>query len=184
MSRAPLILISAGGTGGHLFPAEAMAAELIRAGLRVALATVADVKSVRLVVAGDGCECVVDPQRIRLAVTNLLENAIDFSPRGGEVRVTCWRRSGEVGLTVSDNGPGIAPENREQVFDRFFRVDTARGRDIGGSGLGLAICRELAEAHGGRVWVDSEPGYGSAFSLALPAWRTASAAESVPATAS
>ncbi|MGH3506597.1 MAG: sensor histidine kinase, partial [Nocardioidaceae bacterium] len=148
------------------------------------LAAMAEVKSVRLLVEGDRGHCLADPQRIRLALTNLLENAIDFSPRGGEVRVACWQRGGEVGVTVTDDGPGVALKDREHVFDRFYRVDTARGRDLGGSGLGLAICRELAQAHGGRVWVESELGSGSAFSLALPAWRTSPPAESVPVTVS
>ena len=71
-------------------------------------------------------------------------------------------------MTVADDGPGIPAGRRAHVFDRFYRVDRARGRDAGGSGLGLAICREIALAHGGRVWVDSEEGGGSAFSLALP----------------
>lgn len=154
-----------------------LAADTVRS-----LAAMAEGRAVRLVVTGESIECQADPQQIRLALTNLLENAIDFSPPGGEVRVTCWQRSDEVGVTVSDEGPGIAPQYREHVFDRFFRVDHARGRDIGGSGLGLAICRELAQAHGGRVWVESEPGFGSSFSLALPVWRTSLPAPSVPAT--
>ena len=73
-------------------------------------------------------------------------------------------------MTVSDNGPGLDADARAHVFDRFYRADRARGRDNGGgSGLGLAICREVATAHGGRVWVESEEGNGSEFSLALPA---------------
>jgi heavy metal sensor kinase len=142
------------------------------------LIAMAEARSVRMVVQGESSECLADPQRLRLAVTNLLENAIDFSPPGGEVRVSCWQRGGEVGITVADDGPGIAAHNLEHVFDRFFRVDGAHSRDIGGSGLGLAICRELAEAHGGRVWVDSQVGSGSWFSLALPMWRVSSPIES------
>jgi len=87
---------------------------------------------------------------------------------GGEVEVTTWGEDDEVGVTVTDNGPGIPTEARELIFERFYRADPARGRDVGGSGLGLAICREVAKAHGGRVWVESEEGKGSAFSLALP----------------
>jgi two-component system, OmpR family, sensor histidine kinase VicK len=71
-------------------------------------------------------------------------------------------------VTVSDDGPGIPTEARTHVFDRFYRVDSARSREDGGSGLGLAICHEIASAHGGRVWVDSAEDRGSAFSLALP----------------
>ena len=72
-------------------------------------------------------------------------------------------------MTVTDDGPGVAPEDRERLFDRFYRVRTSREGQADGSGLGLAICREVALAHGGRTWVDSVPGSGAAFSLALPA---------------
>jgi signal transduction histidine kinase len=92
-----------------------------------------------------------------------VENAIKFSPAGGTVQVTTWTRDDEAGVTVRDDGPGVAPDVRERVFDRFFRADPARGRASGGGGLGLAITREIALAHGGRAWVDDD----SAFSLAL-----------------
>jgi len=135
------------------------------------LRPLAAAKQVRLDVAGDACEASADPQRLHQALTNLIENAIKFTAPGGEVRVTTWQDGDEVGVTVTDTGPGIPAADRAHVFDRFYRVDRARSRDAGGSGLGLAICQEIARAHGGRVWVDSEEGQGSAFSLALP--RTA-----------
>jgi heavy metal sensor kinase len=125
-------------------------------------------KAILLEVDGEPCEAQADPQRLHHALTNLIENAIKFSPRGGEVRISTWSSEHEVGVTVADDGPGIPEDARAHVFDRFYRVDRARGRDIGGSGLGLAICREIASAHGGRVWFESREGGGSAFSLALP----------------
>ena len=83
--------------------------------------------------------------------------------------VTAWRRNGEVGVTVTDNGPGIPRRRRALTSSTASTAPTAPAtREGSGSGLGLAICREIAEAHGGRVWVDSEEGKGSAFSLALP----------------
>jgi heavy metal sensor kinase len=124
-------------------------------------------KKLRLEVNGEYCTARADPRRLHQVVTNFVENAIKFVPPGGEVRVTSWRENGEVGITVADNGPGIVADARSHVFDRFYRADGARGRD-GGSGLGLAICREIAGAHGGRVWVDSTEGEGSAFSMSLP----------------
>ena len=133
------------------------------------LRPLADAKGMTLTLNGDPCEAQADPQRLHQALTNFIENAIKFSPADGEVRVGAWQRDGEVGVTVADDGPGIPSDARAHVFDRFYRVDGARGRAVGGSGLGLAICREVAVAHGGRVWVDSEEGAGSAFSLALPA---------------
>jgi heavy metal sensor kinase len=109
-----------------------------------------------------------DAHRVHQVLVNFIENAIKYTPRGGEVTVRTWQRGDEIGVTVSDTGPGIPDEALGHVFDRFFRVDDARGRTSGGSGLGLAICREIAEAHGGRVWATTRQGGGSAFSLGLP----------------
>jgi heavy metal sensor kinase len=129
----------------------------------------AEAKGVSLRTTGEPARTRGDEQRLQHALANLIENAIKFTPRGGEVTLSSWRRGNEVGITVSDTGPGIPAHARAHVFDRFYRVDRSRSRESGGSGLGLAICREIATAHGGRVWVDSEEGNGSAFSLALPA---------------
>jgi heavy metal sensor kinase len=119
--------------------------------------------------AGDRIEVEADRDRIRQVVVNLVDNAVKYSHDGGEVRIATWRQDGEVGLSVSDHGIGLPPDALAQVFDRFYRVDDARIRDQGGSGLGLAICRDIAIAHGGRVWGESDPGQGARFSLALPA---------------
>ncbi len=140
------------------------------------LRLLAAAKGVHLLVGGDPLPAQADPQRLDLALTNLIENAIKFSPYGGEVRITTWRRDGEVGVTVEDDGPGVAVADREHLFDRYYQVDGDRSHNLGGSGLGLAIAREVATAHGGRLWVDSAPGAGSAFSLALPMWRSLEAA--------
>jgi heavy metal sensor kinase len=152
----------------ELLKAQVDLGEAIEAAARP-LRPLAVAKRLRLAVNGPHCEAEADPERLQQALTNFIENAIKFSEPDGEVRVTCWRSNGEVGVTVKDSGPGISPDARSHVFDRFYREDRARGREGSGSGLGLAICREIAEAHGGRVWVDSEEGNGSAFSLALPA---------------
>jgi heavy metal sensor kinase len=133
------------------------------------LRALAAAKRVRLRTLGEPARTRGDEQRLQHALANLIENAIKFTPPGGEVTLSSWRRGEEVGVTVSDTGPGIPPHARAHVFDRFYRVDRSRSRESGGSGLGLAICREIATAHGGRVWVESEEGKGSAFSLALRA---------------
>jgi heavy metal sensor kinase len=125
-------------------------------------------KGISLDAGGEPAPALGDPERLRQAVANLVENAIKFSPAGASVTVRAWREGDEVGVTVADDGPGIPEDARPHVFDRFYRVDRARGRDAGGSGLGLAIVREMALAHGGRVWLESEEGRGSRFTIALP----------------
>ena len=136
------------------------------------LTPLAAAKNVTFEISGDSLDAQADVQRLNQALTNLLENAVKFSPPGSTVRAETWRHADEVGVSISDEGPGVPEEDRDHLFDRFYRVETARGRGIKGSGLGLAICREVAEAHGGRVWVDSTPSRGSTFNLALPGWRS------------
>jgi heavy metal sensor kinase len=109
-----------------------------------------------------------DRARLAQVVTNLVDNAVKYTGAGGSVQVRVWEQADGVRLAVADTGPGIAPEHLPRVFDRFYRLDAARTRSRGGSGLGLAICRELVEAHGGRIWAESVPGAGSVFALALP----------------
>jgi signal transduction histidine kinase len=109
-----------------------------------------------------------DAERIYQVLFNLLDNAVRFTPAGGRVRVTAARRNGAVDVTVADTGPGISAEHLPRVFERFYRVDTARSRDEGGTGIGLAIARSVVEAHGGRIWAESEPGRGSTFTFELP----------------
>jgi heavy metal sensor kinase len=131
------------------------------------LGPLARTRGVSLSVDGPAAMAFGDAERLGHAVRNLVENAIKFSPEGGEVVVTTWAADGEVGVTVCDQGPGVALDVRERIFDRFFRADPSRTRSTGGGGLGLAIAREIAVAHAGRVWVDAAGARGSAFSLAL-----------------
>jgi two-component system OmpR family sensor kinase len=117
---------------------------------------------------GEPCPAVADATRLSQALTNLIENAIKFSPPGSQVTVSSWRRGNEAGVTVADTGPGIPADAASHVFDRFYRGDPSRSRESGGSGLGLSICYEIMAAHRGRIWVESSEGSGSAFSIALP----------------
>ena len=105
---------------------------------------------------------------LRQAVINLVDNAIKYSPEGGRVRVLVRDQSYGPTLEVIDTGPGIAAEHREHIFDRFYRVDKARSRELGVTGLGLAIARWVVEAHGGRIELESEEGKGSTFRITLP----------------
>lgn len=109
-----------------------------------------------------------NPIRLGQVVTNLVDNAIKFIPGGGTVTISVWEAEGEVGVEVRDTGIGIAPDDQTHVFDKFYRVESARVSEIEGTGLGLAIAKSIVEGHDGRVWVESEPGQGSTFGFALP----------------
>jgi two-component system phosphate regulon sensor histidine kinase PhoR len=107
-----------------------------------------------------------DASRIEQVLVNLLHNAIKFSSPGDEIVVSAQIREQQVVFTVKDNGVGIAPGDMERIFERFYKAD--RARSGGGTGLGLSISRHLIEAHGGRIWVESQPGKGSTFYFSLP----------------
>ena len=109
-----------------------------------------------------------DEERLDQLLINLLHNAIKFSPQGSAVVLAAEQRSASVVLSVCDQGDGIPAEEQERVFERFYKVDRARHRGQGGTGLGLAIARNIAEAHGGRLWLESTEGQGSTFSVSLP----------------
>jgi signal transduction histidine kinase len=125
---------------------------------------------VQIVLAADGEVDVVegDERRIRQVIFNLLSNAVKFTPAGGEVDVSAVQVNGEVRVAVADTGPGIAPEDRERIFEEFQQTGVGLEQREG-TGLGLALSRRLVELHGGRIWVDSEPGEGSTFVFTLPA---------------
>jgi two-component system phosphate regulon sensor histidine kinase PhoR len=108
-----------------------------------------------------------DPRRLEQMLTNLVENAIKFNRDGGEVFIECENGSRSI-IRVRDTGEGIPAQHLERLFERFYRVDRARSRDLGGTGLGLAIVKHLARAHGGEVRVRSELGQGSVFEIDLP----------------
>lgn len=109
--------------------------------------------------------------QLRQVLHNLLDNALKYTPSGGWVKVTLWREEEVAGAKIEDTGCGIPEKDLPFIFERFFRVDRARSREMGGTGLGLAIVKETVEAHGGRVWVESKEGEGSAFCFTLPLLR-------------
>jgi len=102
------------------------------------------------------------------AIINLIDNAVKYSPESSKVEVHALKTRSEVKVTVLDEGRGIEPEHLPRLFERFYRTDRARSRQMGGTGLGLSIVKHIAEAHGGRVSVESRPGVGSTFILTLP----------------
>ncbi len=105
---------------------------------------------------------------IRQALINLVDNSIKHSPEGAAIRIGAFERDGTKIVEVEDSGPGIPPEHRERIFDRFYRIDQARSCDLGGTGLGLAIAKWAVEAHGGRIELESEVGKGSTFRIIFP----------------
>jgi two-component system sensor histidine kinase BaeS len=110
----------------------------------------------------------VDAGRMLQVIRILLDNAITHTPAGGSVTVSVDQRSGKPRAAVADTGTGIAPEDLERIFDRFYRGRRAWASDAGGLGLGLTIAKTLVEAHGGQIAAASQPGVGSTFTIVLP----------------
>jgi two-component system phosphate regulon sensor histidine kinase PhoR len=108
-----------------------------------------------------------DEERIRQVVTNLVHNAIKFTPSGGEVTISAAAGEGEVIVSVRDTGVGIPANDLPRIFERFYKADHARSG--GGTGLGLAIAKHIVQGHGGRIWAESIEGRGSTFYFSLPA---------------
>lgn len=109
-----------------------------------------------------------DRRRLTEVLQNLLDNAIQYTPAGGQILVTAGVDGDKVQFTVSDTGIGIPQGDQPRIFERFYRVDVARSREVGGTGLGLSIAKHLVESHGGKIWVDSEVGHGSQFHFTVP----------------
>jgi len=110
-----------------------------------------------------------DREKVAQALANLLDNAAKFSPPGTPIEVRAERAEGEFLVTVRDHGQGISPEHWDRIFERFYKVDPARSREVAGSGLGLAITKHLVLLMGGRVWTAAAEGGGQVFGFALPA---------------
>jgi two-component system phosphate regulon sensor histidine kinase PhoR len=115
----------------------------------------------------EGVLVFADHRRLEQMLTNLMDNAVKFNREGGSVTVT-YERGEKDRIRISDTGDGIAPEHIARIFERFYRIDRARSREMGGTGLGLAIVKHLGRLHGGEVSVESEIGEGSTFVIDLP----------------
>ncbi|MDP2919245.1 MAG: ATP-binding protein [Dehalococcoidia bacterium] len=135
--------------------------------------------SMRLDTPADIPRVTIDPTRIEQVLANLLTNALRHTPAGGSISTalrpaTVPERGvskASLVISIADTGEGIAPENLAYIFERFYRVESSRARSEGGAGLGLAIVKQMVEAHHGKVWVESEPGKGATFYVALPLSR-------------
>jgi signal transduction histidine kinase len=144
-------------------PEELVSTAVAAARLRVGADTSIDVSlpAVLPKVAGDA-------DRTRQVLTNLIDNAIKYSPNGGHIELIVEADDGHARFTVRDQGLGIPLGEQKRIFEKFYRLDPDQRRGIGGSGLGLYICRELVRSMNGRIWVDSDPGEGAAFTFELP----------------
>jgi heavy metal sensor kinase len=149
-------------------PAPVDLGELV-GGVAEALRPLAEAK--RLALTTDLATGVVvagDPIRLRQVAMNLIDNAVKYTPEGGSIRVSVGRADGRAVFAVADTGEGIAAEHLPRVFDRFYRVDKARSREMGGTGLGLSIVRSIVAAHGGAVELATTPGAGTTATVTLP----------------
>ena len=151
---APYELVSNG--------AERMSLQAERAGLELDYYCPSDLSLIK-----------ADPNRIGQVLINLIHNAIKFTKPGGKIHIYAYEREEDVVIAVKDNGIGIPSEEVRRIFERFYKTD--RSRAGVGTGLGLSISRHLVEAHGGKIWAESETGKGSTFSFSLP--KTTESAE-------
>lgn len=123
-------------------------------------------------------EAKADEEAIGTILDNLITNAIRYTPEKGTVEVCCCRHDRKISMTITDTGLGIAPDQKERIFERFFRVDKARSSDLGGTGLGLSIVKHLVQSMGGTVNVESKIGHGSKFVVTLPTTESSENIES------
>jgi len=128
-------------------------------------------KNIRLILSCQGTDLLVSglAEHLYRAILNLLDNAVNYTAEGGKVEITCQKSDQAIALTVADTGFGIPAEHLERIFERFYRVDQARSRELGGTGLGLAIVKHVMNLHNGNVSVESVEGQGSSFTLTFPA---------------
>jgi len=154
--------------GASLQRQECVLEDIARGALQVCQLK-ADSRGVKLELqAEEGLRAAVNPQLLEQALSNLIDNAVKYSDAGSTVSVLLRRDIGGVRLAVQDRGIGIPKRDLPRVFERFYRVDKARSRELGGTGLGLAIVKHIVLAHGGTVEAESEPGGGSTFTILLP----------------
>ena len=127
-------------------------------------------KGVRLKLENDSTPIALnaDEELIKRMILNLLDNAVKYTPEGGEISLALEKHNGSAEIVVRDTGIGLSQTDQQRVFDRFYRVDKARSRALGGAGLGLSIVRSIVEAHGGNITIDSTPRHGSSFTVSLP----------------
>jgi PAS domain S-box-containing protein len=154
--------------GGLKLQLEPVALALMAQHVVQRLGTLSPIHTVRALVPSDLPPVLADYERLEEVLVNLVENAIKYSPKGGQVEITARTTSDEVIVSVTDEGIGVAEKDRDRLFERFSRLDSRLVRQMKGTGLGLFICKSIVEAHGGRIWAEPASGSGSRFSFSLP----------------
>lgn len=124
--------------------------------------------SLQIKAATDLPEIEMDPERMREVFSNIIENALRYTPQNGHITLSANLIEGAIQMSARDTGPGVATEELDRIFERFYRAETSRARDKGGSGLGFAIAKSIVERHGGRIWAESKPGEGLTVVIELP----------------
>jgi heavy metal sensor kinase len=163
-----LLLLARADTGGLSPSLDEVDLGVLVNEVRETLLVLAEEKSQRIEIMAEQRVARADRELLRLALLNLVHNAIRYSGEGTVVSLQVKSRDKAVLLEVIDQGPGIAPEHQEKIFERFYRVDKARSRASGGVGLGLSISRWAAERQGARIELESQPGHGSLFRIVIP----------------
>ena len=118
--------------------------------------------------AADLPEIEIDPQRMREVISNILDNALRYTPEGGRINLSAGRTENTIEMRIQDSGPGVAGDELDKIFERFYRTETSRTREEGGSGLGFAIAKSIVERHNGRIWAESAPGAGLTVVIRIP----------------
>jgi CheY-like chemotaxis protein len=143
------------------------AAQLVTQAVDV-MKPMAEKAGISLSIESQDAALLADPDRIAQALTNLISNAIKFSPKGGRIWVAAERKENQMLFRVQDEGRGVPPDKLGMLFERFQQVDSSDAREKGGTGLGLSISRSIVEQHKGRIWIESTVGQGSTFFFTLP----------------
>ncbi len=125
-------------------------------------------KGLKLKLTGANCRVYADKDKISQVIVNLLSNALKYTPEGGTVVMNIQDNNTNTEVSVTDNGPGIPQEDLPYIFERFYRADKSRNKLTGGSGIGLTICKSIVSAHGGSIYVQSNPGKGTKFTFTIP----------------
>jgi len=110
----------------------------------------------------------IDPERMMEVFSNIIDNALRYTPEGGHITLSARQTDDSIEMSVQDSGPGVASDELDRIFERFYRTETSRARDKGGSGLGFAIAKSIVEKHSGRIWAESKPGEGLTIMIRIP----------------